>query len=77
VCGQVATKARVFGQTLKSTKSRLIYDITPCKLPKTRNNYAMAQPIPIPLNDANMLRIIRDLAQAIGNAPCATIMLAI
>ncbi len=27
----------------------------------------MADPVPLPLNDANMLRIIRELAQDTGN----------
>ena len=38
-----------------------------CLIQKTRNNYGMAQPIPIKLNDANMLRIIRELARDSGN----------
>lgn len=33
-----------------------------CKSRVVRNNYAMVQPIPLPLNDVNMLGIIRELA---------------
>jgi hypothetical protein len=56
-----------FHQKNKSTCQMWICAATPCNPPKTRNNYAMMRPISIPLNDANMLRIIRDLAQKTEN----------
>ena len=34
---------------------------------KTRNNYGMADPIPLPLNDVNMLRLIREIAHNTEN----------